>query len=36
MLIIPKGLTEEGKWYQPYIHSVPENFINARSTYYSG
>lgn len=36
MGVIPKPFTGGEKWYQPYIHSVPENFLKARDAYYSG
>lgn len=32
--LINKELVERGKWYQPYIHSVPENFNFAQKTWY--
>lgn len=31
---INKTLIERGKWYQPYIHSVPKNFNKAQAAYY--
>ena len=32
--LINKDLVEKGKWYQPYIHSVPENFNFSQKTLY--
>lgn len=34
--VIDSKVIESGKWYQPYIHSVPNNFNKAQAQYYSG
>lgn len=35
MPVIPQSVITSGKWYQPYIHSVPENYYKAQKAYYS-
>jgi hypothetical protein len=36
MSVIPQSVITSGKWYQPYIHSVPQNYQKAQQKYYSG
>lgn len=33
-VLIPEKVITKGKWYQPYIHSVEENYTRARDKYY--